>query len=196
MGLEWFGFCGSGGFMGIMGTMGVMGIMGIMGAMGTMGAMGVLGGRHCSCCYFRGFYVFDVFVFLLLEECLEAWDVAGAVGRGVWSWCAVGVEPYGVPSGIQCAADVCVGVVAYHKAVAGGAWYFGVEGGGALFSMLEDNRTIKCTKEIIIYNQDGYYYDLIKFITKLIREKFNDYSILNYIKIFNEKEDLIKYLEV
>ena len=45
-------------------------------------------------------------------------------------------------------------------------------------------------------NQDGYYYDLIKFITKLIREKFNDYSILNYIKIFNEKEDLIKYLEV
>ena len=65
-----------------------------------------------------------------------------------------------------------------------------------LFSMLEDNRTIKCTKEIIIYNQDGYYYDLIKFITKLIREKFNDYSILNYIKIFNEKEDLIKYLEV
>lgn len=120
MGLEWFGFCGSGGFMGIMGAMGVMGIM------------GVLGGRHCSCCYFRGFYVFDVFVFLLLEECLEAWDVAGAVGRGVGSWCAVGVEPYGVPSGIQCAADVCVGVVSYHKAVAGGAWYFGVEGGGAL----------------------------------------------------------------
>ena len=65
-----------------------------------------------------------------------------------------------------------------------------------LFSMLEDNRTIKSTKEIIIYNQDGYYYDLIKFITKLIREKFNDHSILNYIKIFNEKEDLIKYLEV
>ena len=65
-----------------------------------------------------------------------------------------------------------------------------------LFSMLEDNRAIKSTKEIIIYNQDGYYYDLIKFITKLIREKFNDYSILNYIKIFNEKEDLIKYLEV
>lgn len=65
-----------------------------------------------------------------------------------------------------------------------------------LFSMLEDNRTIESTKEIIIYNQDGYYYDLIKFITKLIKEKFNDYSILNYIKIFNEKEDLIKYLEV
>ncbi len=65
-----------------------------------------------------------------------------------------------------------------------------------LFSMLEDNRTIKCTKEIIIYNQDGYYYDLIKFITRLIKDKFNDSSILNYIKIFNEKEDLIKYLEV
>ena len=65
-----------------------------------------------------------------------------------------------------------------------------------LFGMLEDNRTIECTKEIIIYNQDGYYDDLIRFIKKLIDEKFNDYSILNYIKIFNKKEDLIKYLEV
>ena len=65
-----------------------------------------------------------------------------------------------------------------------------------LFSMLEDNRTIESTKEIIVYNQDEYYSDLIKFITRLIEDKFNDYSILNYIKIFNEKEDLIKYLEV
>ncbi len=65
-----------------------------------------------------------------------------------------------------------------------------------LFGMLEDNRTIESTKEIIIYNQDGYYDDLIKFIKKLINEKFNDYSILNYIKIFEKKDDLIKYLEV
>ena len=101
---------------------------------GNYGNYGSYGGAAIALVVviFRGFYVFDVFVFLLLEERLEAWDVAGAVGRGVGSWCAVGVEPYGVPSGIQCAANVCVGVVSYHKAVAGGAWYFGVEGGGAL----------------------------------------------------------------
>ena len=65
-----------------------------------------------------------------------------------------------------------------------------------ILSMLEEKRTINSDKEIIIYNQDGYYYDLIKFITKLIKNKFNDISILNYIKIFNDKDDLIKYLEV
>ena len=65
-----------------------------------------------------------------------------------------------------------------------------------ILSMLEEKRTISSNKEIIIYNQDGYYYDLIKFITKLIKNKFNDISILNYIKIFNDKDDLIKYLEV
>ena len=101
-----------------------MGAMGIIGVGGSNGNYGSYGGAAIALVVviFRGFYVFDVFVFLLLEERLEAWDVAGAVGRGVGSWCAVGVEPYGVPSGIQCAADVCVGVVSYHKAVAGGAW--------------------------------------------------------------------------
>ena len=98
MGLEWFGFCGRGEF-------------GNYRSYGNYGNYGSYGGAAIALVVviFRGFYVFDVFVFLLLEECLEAWDVAGAVGRGVGSWCAVGVEPYGVPSGIQCAADDHVG---------------------------------------------------------------------------------------
>lgn len=65
-----------------------------------------------------------------------------------------------------------------------------------LFGMLEDKRTFDNDKEIIIYNQDGYYYDLIKFITKFIKYKFNDNTIFNYVKVFNDKDDLIKYMEV
>lgn len=65
-----------------------------------------------------------------------------------------------------------------------------------IFSMLEEIRTFNLDKKIILYNQDGYYYDIVKLITRLVKDKFNDISILNYIKVFNEKEDLLKYLEV
>lgn len=64
-----------------------------------------------------------------------------------------------------------------------------------LFSMLEEHRTIKSQKEIIIYNQDGYYYKILELIMDMIKNKFNDPDILSNIKVFNEQTDLIKYLK-
>ena len=62
--------------------------------------------------------------------------------------------------------------------------------------MLEDLRTIDTSKEMIIYNKDNYYTDIIKLLNKAIKNRFNDINILDYIKVFNDKDDLIKYLEV
>lgn len=66
---------------------------------------------------------------------------------------------------------------------------------GELFSMLEENRTIKTDKEIIIYNINNYYDDLIKFLVKAINNRFNDNTILNYIRVFNDEKSLLKYIE-
>ena len=65
-----------------------------------------------------------------------------------------------------------------------------------IFGMLEDIRTIDNNKEMIIYNKDNYYTDIIKLLNKAVKNKFNDINILDYIKVFNDKDDLIKYLEV
>lgn len=65
-----------------------------------------------------------------------------------------------------------------------------------IFSMLEDIRTIDSKKEIVIYNHNNYFTDVIELLSKAIKNKFNDINILDYIKVFNDKDDLIKYLEV
>ena len=65
-----------------------------------------------------------------------------------------------------------------------------------IFGMLEDIRTIDNNKEMIIYNKDNYYTDIIKLLNKAVKNKFNDINILDYIKVFNDKDDLINYLEV
>lgn len=65
-----------------------------------------------------------------------------------------------------------------------------------IFSMLEDNRTIESNKEIIIYNQDNYYSDILGLLMKSIKHNFNDISIMDRIKVFNDKDALLKYMEV
>ena len=65
-----------------------------------------------------------------------------------------------------------------------------------IFSMLEDNRTIESNKEIIIYNQDNYYSDILGLLMKSIKHNFNDISIMNRLKVFNDKDALLKYMEV
>ena len=65
-----------------------------------------------------------------------------------------------------------------------------------LFSMLEDNRTIDSNKEIIIYNQDNYYSDILGLLMKAIKHNFNDISIMDRLKVFNDKDALLKYMEV
>jgi uncharacterized protein (TIGR00730 family) len=65
-----------------------------------------------------------------------------------------------------------------------------------IFSMLEDNRTIESNKEIIIYNQDNYYSDILKILMNSIKHNFNDISIMDRLKVFNDKDDLLRYMEV
>ena len=64
-----------------------------------------------------------------------------------------------------------------------------------LFSMLEEKRTKNDPKDIIIYNYDNYFSDIVKLITKYITNKFNDIELLNDIRVFNREEDLINYFE-
>ena len=67
---------------------------------------------------------------------------------------------------------------------------------GELFSILEDYRTIESNKEIIIYNQDNYYSDILSLLMKSIKHNFNDITIMDKLKVFNDKDDLLKYMEV
>lgn len=62
-----------------------------------------------------------------------------------------------------------------------------------IFSILEESRTFD-KKDIIIFNLDNYYTDIIKMISKSIKNDFNKNSILDYIKVFNNSDDLIRYL--
>ncbi len=64
-----------------------------------------------------------------------------------------------------------------------------------IFSFLEEKRTIKDDKDIIIYNKDNYYTNIIEMINNYVNNNFNDDDIFNYIKFFNDKDDLINYIE-
>ena len=63
-----------------------------------------------------------------------------------------------------------------------------------IFGMLEEIRTYKIDKEIIIFNLDNYYVDLIKLINSSIKNEYNNKNILDYFKVFNTSDDLINYL--
>ena len=64
-----------------------------------------------------------------------------------------------------------------------------------MFNFLEELRTNEIDKELIIYNKDNYYIDIIKIINTFIKNNFNDETIFNYLKVFNDKDDLIKYIK-
>lgn len=64
-----------------------------------------------------------------------------------------------------------------------------------LFAMLEDHRTIENKKEIILYNQNGYYAWVLELLAKLVQMGFNDNSIFTHLKVFNEQKDLLRYLK-
>ena len=59
-----------------------------------------------------------------------------------------------------------------------------------LFNTLEEVRTYKLNKKIIIYNQDNYYEPVLTMINQGIKEQFIKESDLNYITIINNINDL------
>ena len=77
-------------------------------------------------------------------------------------------------------------------------YYFLPGGTGSiseLFAMLEEHRTIENPKEIILYNQNGYYAWVLELLAKLVQMGFNDTSIFSHIKVFNEQSDVLRYLK-
>ena len=59
-----------------------------------------------------------------------------------------------------------------------------------IFACLEEYRTLDSNKRLILYNDDGFYDDLISSIGKLIELGFNDKSILEKIEIVNTIDEL------
>lgn len=64
-----------------------------------------------------------------------------------------------------------------------------------IFAFLEEKRTKKDKKEIILYNLENFYSSVIELINHRVKNKFNDEDIFNYLKVFNKREDVIRYLE-
>ena len=63
-----------------------------------------------------------------------------------------------------------------------------------IFGFLEQIRTDHSQKQIVIYNKDNHYQDLLKFIQNSVDKKFNDDSIYEYLNIYDNKEDLIHFI--
>ena len=63
-----------------------------------------------------------------------------------------------------------------------------------IFAFLEQLRTDKCSKRIVIYNKDNYYQDILKAIHKYVSLNFNDDSIFEYLNIYNDEEELINFI--
>lgn len=60
-----------------------------------------------------------------------------------------------------------------------------------IFSILEENRSVKEAKPFLIFNYDNYYDNLIKLIKTSIEENFNSENIKNYFEVYNNLEDII-----
>ena len=64
-----------------------------------------------------------------------------------------------------------------------------------VLSFLEEKRTKNDNKDIILYNKDNYYIKLIEIINNYVKNNFNDSNIFDYIKVFNDISDLLRYME-
>ena len=64
-----------------------------------------------------------------------------------------------------------------------------------VLSFLEEKRTKNDNKDIILYNKDNYYIKLIEIINNYVKNNFNDSNIFDYIKVFNDVSDLLRYME-
>ena len=64
-----------------------------------------------------------------------------------------------------------------------------------LFHIYEELRTYNIDKKIIIYNYNNYYSNFINIINNLIEEKFMDKTLLKYITIIDNEQELINTLK-
>lgn len=64
-----------------------------------------------------------------------------------------------------------------------------------LFNTIEENRTNKDNKTIIIYNGDYFYTPIIKDLYRLYQENFIEDKLTDYFIIESEKENIIKLIK-
>ena len=53
-------------------------------------------------------------------------------------------------------------------------------------------RTNENNKQLLIYNRN-HHYDILNMISEFITKQFNDTNILDYIQVFDSKEEIINY---
>ena len=64
-----------------------------------------------------------------------------------------------------------------------------------IFSFLEEMRTIKTEKQLILYNKNNHYKEIIEFIKNIVEKKFNTEDIFDYINIIDSKEKIVSYIK-
>lgn len=64
-----------------------------------------------------------------------------------------------------------------------------------LFMAIESKRCHEHNREIIIYNSNGFYDDLLTFIERIYSEKFAKEYVRDYYFVSSDKKELIDYID-
>ena len=64
-----------------------------------------------------------------------------------------------------------------------------------LFTAIESKRCHEHDREIIIYNSEGFYDELLSFIEKIYNEQFAKEYVREYYFVSNNKKEIIDYIE-
>ena len=63
-----------------------------------------------------------------------------------------------------------------------------------LFTAIESKRCHEHNREIIIYNSEGFYDELLSFIEKIYKEKFAKEYVRDYYFVSNDKKEILNYI--
>jgi uncharacterized protein (TIGR00730 family) len=63
-----------------------------------------------------------------------------------------------------------------------------------LFTAIESKRCHEHNREIIIYNSEDFYDELLSFIEKIYKEKFAKEYVREYYFVSNDKKEIINYI--
>ena len=64
-----------------------------------------------------------------------------------------------------------------------------------LFTAIETKRCHEHNREIIIYNSEGFYDELLAFIERIYKEKFAKEYVRDYYFVSDDKQEIIDYID-
>ena len=64
-----------------------------------------------------------------------------------------------------------------------------------LFTAIESKRCHEHNRNIIIYNSEGFYDELLSFIEKIYNEKFAKEYVRDYYFVSNDKNEILNYID-